>query len=100
MTAVITVDVVGRYLFGAPLSGGQDIVGMALFMLFVLILPYSFRGDYHVRMDLIYGVLPGWAKGVADLCGGAAAAIFAAALVYQAYVNIPHFYRVGSGTLK
>lgn len=100
MVAVIAIDVSGRYLFNAPLHGGQDIVGMALFTLFVLILPYSFRGDFHVRMDLLYSAFPPWAKRVADIFGAAGAFAMSVALIYQTYVNIPRFYQLGAGTLE
>jgi len=100
MVAVITIDVSGRYLFNSPLHGGQDVVGMALFTLFVLILPYSFRADFHVRMDLLYTAFPPWGKRLADVFGAAGAAAFAVALIYQTYINIPRFYTLGAGTLE
>lgn len=100
MVVVVTIDVSGRYLFNSPLHGGQDIVGMALFTLFVLVLPYSFRGDFHVRMDLLYGEFPPWGKRVADLFGAAGAAAFAVALIYQTWINIPRFFSLGAGTLE
>jgi len=100
MVIVITIDVTGRYVFASPLHGAQDIVGMALFTLFVLILPYSFRGDFHVRMDLLYSHFPGWAQRIANIFGALGAAIFAGALVFQTFVNIPRFYTLGAGTLE
>ncbi|MBM3559231.1 MAG: TRAP transporter small permease [Alphaproteobacteria bacterium] len=100
MTVVISIDAIGRYVFNSPLEGAQDIVGVSLFTLFLIILPHSFFGDYQIRMDLFYARMPGWVRTVADLVGAAGALVLATVLAWQAWENIPMFYVNHAGTLN
>ncbi|MGE0256068.1 MAG: TRAP transporter small permease [Alphaproteobacteria bacterium] len=100
MTVVISIDAIGRYLFSAPLEGAQDVVGVSLFTLFLIVLPHSFFGDYQIRMDLFYARMPKWGRIVADWVGAAGALTLAAVLASQAWENIPLFYQNGAATLN
>lgn len=90
MTLMIGFDVILRLVIGMPIRGVHDLVGLGLLLLFVLALPYSWRGDFHVRMDMLYGQYGPAMKRVVDLVTAAAAGSFALLLAYQAARYIPH----------
>ena len=54
MVLLIASDTILRYFFNAPIFGAQEIVGLGLLIAFLLALPHSWHGNYHVRMDLLY----------------------------------------------
>lgn len=57
MVAVITVGVVLRYVFSAPLLGVNEIVQAIAVALAMLALPHATRVGAHVRVDLLDGYL-------------------------------------------
>jgi TRAP-type C4-dicarboxylate transport system permease small subunit len=94
ITLLITADAVMRYALEKPIAWAQDISGLGLFILFCAGLPYSWYGNFHVRMDLIYDVMPDFAKKIVDVLSVLAAvgfsgtlAIYAIQSVQSAYVN-------------
>ena len=99
MTLVIGLDVILRVGFGQPIRGSYDIVGLSLLMLFLLGLPHSWRGGHHVRMDMIYRVMPKHAGRLVDMFSALAAFVFAAMLAYQAFRYVPDLLARGSGSL-
>lgn len=82
LIAVTAVDVVGRYLLNAPLSGAFEMTELILGALVFAALPLVSRSGSHVEVDLLVGVLP---TRVNHRLGLAAAAISAAVLVYFAW---------------
>lgn len=90
MTVMIGLDVILRLVAGAPIRGVHDMVGLGLLLLFVFALPYSWRGDFHVRMDMLYGQYGPRMKGIVDIVTAITAGIFAVLLAYQAAVYVPH----------
>jgi TRAP-type C4-dicarboxylate transport system permease small subunit len=99
MSLLIGMDVILRVFFGSPIRGVHDLVGLGLLSLFLLGLPHSWRGEHHVRMDMVYMAMGPRMKTVINVLGGLAAAIFALLLAYQAYRYIPHVMRVGSSSV-
>ena len=90
MTLMIGLDVILRLVAGAPIRGVHDMVGLGLLLLFVFALPYSWRGDFHVRMDMLYGQYGPRMKAAVDVLTALMAGIFAVLLAYQAAVYVPH----------
>ena len=58
MMCLTFVDVVGRYLFSAPIRGGFEITELTLLVLIFAGLPLVSHGDEHVTMDFIDRMLP------------------------------------------
>jgi TRAP-type C4-dicarboxylate transport system permease small subunit len=95
MVLIVTVDVVMRYSFNAPLSWSYDLVSMylmpgAVFLMLALVQ----RNAHHVNVDIFYRLLPQplqrAASLVAFLCSGivmAIVAILAAMRAWTAIVN-------------
>lgn len=99
MTLMIGIDVILRLVIGMPIRGVHDLVGLGLLLLFVLALPYSWRGDFHVRMDMLYGQYGPGMKRFVDLLTAIAAGSFALLLAYQAARYIPHMMKGQSSSV-
>lgn len=99
MTLMIGLDVILRLVVGMPVRGVHDLVGLGLLLLFVLALPYSWRGDFHVRMDMLYGQYGPGMKRFVDLLTAIAAGSFALLLAYQAARYIPHMIKGQSASV-
>lgn len=98
LALLTTVDTILRYLFSAPLVWSQDAVGIALFLLFCAGLPWSWYGDVHVRMDMIYLRLSPKLRYTVDVISVAAAVVVASFLAYQSIVSAIQAWRFNSAT--
>lgn len=62
MMLVTFIDVVGRYLFDAPLPGGFEVTELMLAALIFLGLPLLTAADGHVTVDLFDTLIPRWLR--------------------------------------
>ena len=67
MTAIITINVTGRYVFRSPYSGTFDIVEMLMVVAVFGGLAYCASINGHIRVDLIYGRLSKRTQGILDI---------------------------------
>ena len=67
LTLLISVDVVLRYVFSAPLSWSLEVSKYLLLIMILLGLLASFRDDVHIRVDIFHSLLPRPAKRVVGL---------------------------------
>ena len=58
MTALTTLDVVGRYLFNSPVTGAFELTELMLAALIFAGLPLATERDEHVDVDLLDSFLP------------------------------------------
>ena len=58
LMAITVVDVVGRYVFSAPLPGGNEIVQLTMAALIYAALPSVNRQEGHITVDLLDFVTP------------------------------------------
>ena len=58
LMAITIVDVAGRYLFGAPLPGGNEIIQLAMAATIYSALPSVSRQEGHIVVDLFDTVTP------------------------------------------
>lgn len=84
---LITIDAVLRYAFDAPLIWSKDVAAMMLFLLFMLCLPFSMRGNFHVRMDLIYGSVRPAIRRAMDVVGHAGAFVILLLMANHAWAT-------------
>ena len=56
--AVTVIDVVGRYLFNAPLPGSFEITKVMMAALIFAALPAVSRFEQHITIDLLDGITP------------------------------------------
>ncbi len=59
LMAVTVVDVVGRYVFNAPLPGSWEITKVMMAALIFAALPAVSRFEQHITIDLLDGFTPG-----------------------------------------
>ncbi|TCP43427.1 TRAP-type C4-dicarboxylate transport system permease small subunit [Tamaricihabitans halophyticus] len=83
MMSVMVVDVILRYLFGAPFAWALGFVSNYLMIgFFFLGLPYTMREGAHVHIDLLYQRLPALWRRVCRVLGGILGCVFVLALGY------------------
>ena len=54
LVVLVTVDVILRYVFNAPLQWGRDANGLLLMMTIFCALPHAWDRAYHIRMEVFY----------------------------------------------
>ncbi|MCF8063310.1 MAG: TRAP transporter small permease [Deltaproteobacteria bacterium] len=59
MMCITTVDVIGRYMFNAPIVGAFELTQFLVLILIFSFLPYTQSQKGHVSVDLLISVLPG-----------------------------------------
>lgn len=84
MMVSITVDALGRYLFGAPLKGVYEINEMYLLTATVyLSIARAQRNNEHIAVNTLYDVMPGWAQKSTRIVWRLLAAAVFAAIAYK-----------------
>ncbi len=63
MTALTTVDVLGRALFATPLRGTLEMVSVGLVLTFFFGMPYSELKNEHIRVDIFTDKMPQAVRG-------------------------------------
>ena len=87
LMALTVIDVTLRYVFNAPLFGGQDIAEMALLAVVALSVAYCGRSGGHVAVDLLGQVLSRRAGRVLDAAVRLASVAILSMLVWRCFVN-------------
>lgn len=64
LTGVTLIDVIGRYLFNSPLSGGTEMTELLVMATVFAGLPAICLDDGHVTVDLFTSMMPNWLLGV------------------------------------
>ncbi len=90
LMALVTLDVVLRYVFNSPLPWGRDVNGLLLLITVFSAIPHGWDRGYHIRMEVFYNRLQGRARGVADVATGAAGILFFALMGVQALRFTPY----------
>lgn len=82
MMMVTVVDVVGRYVFNAPLPAGFELTEYLMGLLVFLALPLVSRRGQHVRINLLDGWFPPVLRAVRDKAVGFIAALVCLAVAW------------------
>jgi TRAP-type C4-dicarboxylate transport system permease small subunit len=83
--ALTVVDVVGRYLFNAPVKGSIEAIELMLGVLIYMAIPLASARAEHIRIDLLDYLLGPRARRVQRLIGNAASAAVMAFLAWRLY---------------
>ncbi|MGX1309272.1 TRAP-type C4-dicarboxylate transport system permease small subunit [Amorphus suaedae] len=92
LVCLVTLDVVLRYVFNAPLIGGLEGAQYLLLLFFVCGMLESFRTGAHIRADILAGVLPPAAKRAVALVMCASLVLVFGLLAKKAVDEIPFLY--------
>lgn len=98
MTAVITVDVVLRYVFNAPFDWSIEFNEACLLVILFGSMPYTTKVNGHVRMELIYRNFEGMALRLANVLWAAAGLFFSVLLAIRTANEIPFLIRINKYT--
>ncbi len=90
MILIITLNVIMRYVFNAPLSWGEEMNGLLLFLILFLSMTYTWDQKRHIRMEIVYVLLKGRLRSLADLASGITGIIFFGLLGIQCIRDIPY----------
>lgn len=98
MTAVITVDVVMRYLFNAPFDWSIEFNEAMLLLILFGSLPYTTKVNGHIRMELIYRNFKGGALRLANALWAMAGLFFSILLGIRTVNEIPFLIKINKYT--
>lgn len=73
VTAIIIMDVGLRYLLNDPTIWGLEFSQWTLLLIFVAAVPECTRRHGHIRMELVYIVMPPWARRIVTVAYSAVA---------------------------
>jgi len=90
LMALVTLDVVLRYVFNSPLPWGRDVNGLLLLITVFSALPHGWDRGYHIRMEVFYNRFGRRARGVADVATGVLGILFFAFMGIQALRFTPY----------
>lgn len=86
--ALTFVDVIGRYVFNAPVRGGFELTEIMMAGLIFLGMPLVTRDNAHIRVDLLDLVLPrralAWLQRLGDVLTFAVSLLIAATVWFKA----------------
>jgi TRAP-type C4-dicarboxylate transport system permease small subunit len=93
MIFLITLNVVLRYAFNAPLAWGDEVNGLLLFLVLFLSLTFTWDQKKHIRMEIVYALLKGRWRSLADLATGITGILFFGLMGIQCFRDIPYMIR-------
>jgi TRAP-type C4-dicarboxylate transport system permease small subunit len=83
--ALTVVDVVGRYVFNAPVKGSIEAIELMLGVLIYMAIPLASARAEHIRIDLLDYLLGPRARRVQRLIGNGATALVMGFLAWRLY---------------
>ncbi len=90
LVLLVTVDVLLRYVFNAPLGWSRDANGLLLLMTLFSCLPHAWDQGYHIRMEIFYARMSRRRQEVADVLTAFAGIVFFAAMGIQGLRFVPY----------
>ena len=90
MTILIALNVILRYVFNAPLSWGEEMNGLLLFLTLFLSITYAWDQNRHIRMEIVYVKLKGKLRRFADFVTGITGIIFFGLMGVQCIRDVPY----------
>ena len=95
LMVLVSLDVILRYVFNAPLPWGRDVNGLLLLITIFSALPRGWDQGYHIRMEVFYNRLGRRARIWADVATGAFGILFFALMGIQALRFTPYMASTG-----
>jgi TRAP-type C4-dicarboxylate transport system permease small subunit len=95
LVALVTTDVVLRYVFDAPLQWARDVSGLFLLMSIAAALPHAWDRSYHIRMEVLYDRFPVRSRRAVDVISAVCGIVFFGLMAAQAAAYVPFMIRTG-----
>ena len=90
LVLLVTLDVVLRYVFNAPLRWSRDANGLLLLISVFSALPHAWDQGYHIRMEVFYSRFAGRSRSIADLLSSLAGITVFGLLAFQSAEFVPY----------
>jgi TRAP-type C4-dicarboxylate transport system permease small subunit len=87
MMAITVVDVVGRYLFNAPLHGAFELTEVMMGVLVFAVLPLVTAADDHITIGLLEAVFRGPARRAKEVLVTAVSTAFVATVAWRVWIE-------------
>lgn len=94
-----TANVLGRWIFNAPVNGYIDWVEQAMAFFALLGIAYTQRQGGHIRMDILVGNLHGRTLWVVELISTFIMLVITCILIYGSYLHFLRAYQIGDSSL-
>ena len=94
MVCLTCADVIGG-VFGHPVLGSEEIVGLMGTIVLAFGLPVTHREKGHVGVDLLYRLFPDRAKRVTDICINLTSCVFFSLAAWQSFLYAREIKAVG-----
>ncbi|MDX1396674.1 MAG: TRAP transporter small permease [Gemmatimonadota bacterium] len=95
LVVLVTLDVVLRYAFDAPLRWGRNVNGLLLLISMFSALPHAWDRGYHIRMEILYNRTRGAFRGWADVVSALTGIVVLGMLAVQSWLFVPYMARTG-----
>ena len=99
LVLITTTNVLGRWLFSAPISGYIDWVEQAMAFFAFLGLAYTQRDGGHIRMDMLVARLHGRLLWLSELITTLLMLAITLILVYGSYLHFLRAYEIGDSSV-
>lgn len=99
LVALATVNILGRWLFSAPISGYIDWVEQAMAFIAFLGIAYTQRLGGHIRMDIVIGRMHGRRLWFTELLTTLLMLLVTVVLIYGSYLHFWRAYSIGDSSL-
>lgn len=98
LMALTVVDVIGRYIFNAPLVGAAELTELLLASIIFLGLPAVSLAGQHVTVDLITDRLPRWVQPWREAVIGAGSAAIMLVIAWRLWIYAAQIGSYGGAT--
>ena len=95
LVVLVTLDVILRYVFNAPLQWGRDANGLLLLMTIFCALPHAWDRAHHIRMEVFYVRMSSRRQQLVDVLSAVSAIIVLGLMSVQAAWFVPFMIRTG-----
>lgn len=95
LVVLVTLDVVLRYLFNAPLQWGRDANGLLLLLTIFCALPHTWDRAHHIRMEVFYLRLSVHRRRLVDVLSSVSGIIVFGFMAAQGARFVPFMMRTG-----
>jgi len=95
LIVLVTLDVILRYIFNAPLQWGRDANGLLLMMTIFFALPHAWDRAYHIRMEVFYLRFSETRRRAVDVVSSVAGIIVFGLMAIQGARFVPFMIRTG-----
>jgi TRAP-type C4-dicarboxylate transport system permease small subunit len=94
-----TANILGRWLFSAPISGYIDWVEQSMAFFAFLGIAYTQRNGGHIRMDIVVSALHGRALWVTEFISTFLMFLLTLVLIYGSYLHFLRAYQLGDSSV-